>query len=142
MISRCARTRRRPSRLVRHLRFTTHQTNGLNTVLDLLYHLAMAPIEEASPMSSAMQRNFHHPYEPYDIQKQFMTALYDCVEQGKVGIFESPTGKPSLHKERPRPIADSFRNGKESLLTPSPRLRFNSSSAADPSSLLITLFRS
>ncbi|KAG9947580.1 ATP-dependent RNA helicase CHL1, partial [Aureobasidium melanogenum] len=35
---------------------------------------------------------FHHPYEPYDIQLQFMRALYDCIEQGKVGIFESPTG--------------------------------------------------
>ncbi|KAH0388007.1 ATP-dependent RNA helicase CHL1, partial [Aureobasidium melanogenum] len=35
---------------------------------------------------------FHHPYEPYDIQLQFMRALYDCIEQGKIGIFESPTG--------------------------------------------------
>jgi chromosome transmission fidelity protein 1 len=39
------------------------------------------------------ERDFHHPYEPYDIQKQFMTALYDCIDAGKVGIFESPTGK-------------------------------------------------
>lgn len=37
-------------------------------------------------------RDFHHPYEPYDIQKQFMNAVYDCLEDGKVGIFESPTG--------------------------------------------------
>ncbi|KAF3044996.1 ATP-dependent DNA helicase chl1 [Didymella heteroderae] len=37
-------------------------------------------------------RNFHHPYEPYDIQQQFMNAVYDCLEDGKVGIFESPTG--------------------------------------------------
>lgn len=36
---------------------------------------------------------FHHPYEPYDIQLQFMRALYDCIEQGKIGIFESPTGE-------------------------------------------------
>ncbi|KAG9528532.1 ATP-dependent RNA helicase CHL1, partial [Aureobasidium melanogenum] len=35
---------------------------------------------------------FHHPYEPYDIQLQFIRALYDCIEQGKIGIFESPTG--------------------------------------------------
>ncbi|KAH7115236.1 helicase C-terminal domain-containing protein [Dendryphion nanum] len=39
-----------------------------------------------------MDRDFHHPYEPYDIQKQFMNAVYECLEQGKVGIFESPTG--------------------------------------------------
>ncbi|KAJ4346932.1 ATP-dependent DNA helicase chl1 [Didymosphaeria variabile] len=38
------------------------------------------------------ERDFHHPYEPYDIQKQFMNAVYDCLEDGKVGIFESPTG--------------------------------------------------
>ncbi|KIW05553.1 uncharacterized protein PV09_03431 [Verruconis gallopava] len=37
-------------------------------------------------------RNFHHPYEPYPIQTQFMTAVYECIEQGKIGIFESPTG--------------------------------------------------
>lgn len=39
-----------------------------------------------------MDRDYHHPYEPYDIQRQFMAAVYDCLEQGKVGIFESPTG--------------------------------------------------
>lgn len=35
---------------------------------------------------------FCHPYQPYDIQLDFMTSLYDCIEHGKVGIFESPTG--------------------------------------------------
>ncbi|KAF2739544.1 DNA repair helicase [Polyplosphaeria fusca] len=38
------------------------------------------------------QRDFHHPFQPYDIQRQFMNAVYDCLEEGKVGIFESPTG--------------------------------------------------
>ena len=37
-------------------------------------------------------RDFHHPFEPYAIQQQFMEAMYDCIEDGKVGIFESPTG--------------------------------------------------
>ena len=37
-------------------------------------------------------RDFHHPYQPYDIQTEFMNAVYDCLEDGKVGIFESPTG--------------------------------------------------
>lgn len=36
---------------------------------------------------------FHHPYVPYDIQKDLMKAIYECLEDGKVGIFESPTGE-------------------------------------------------
>lgn len=38
------------------------------------------------------ERDFHHPYQPYDIQIDFMNAVYDCLENSKVGIFESPTG--------------------------------------------------
>jgi chromosome transmission fidelity protein 1 len=37
-------------------------------------------------------QDFCHPYQPYDIQSSFMTNLYRCIEDGKVGIFESPTG--------------------------------------------------
>lgn len=37
-------------------------------------------------------RDFHHPFQPYSIQLDFMNALYDCLDQGQVGIFESPTG--------------------------------------------------
>nr|POE52016.1 atp-dependent dna helicase chl1 [Quercus suber] len=37
-------------------------------------------------------KDFHHPFQPYDIQQQFMEALYACIDDGKVGIFESPTG--------------------------------------------------
>lgn len=36
--------------------------------------------------------HFPFPYQPYDIQEQFMRALYRTLDQGKVGIFESPTG--------------------------------------------------
>ncbi|KAL5332816.1 helicase C-terminal domain-containing protein [Aspergillus crustosus] len=39
-----------------------------------------------------LEENFHHPYSPYDIQVQFMRSLYNCLEEGKVAIFESPTG--------------------------------------------------
>ncbi|XP_078603430.1 ATP-dependent DNA helicase DDX11-like [Branchiostoma floridae x Branchiostoma japonicum] len=35
---------------------------------------------------------FPFPFKPYDIQKGFMTRLYQTLEEGKVGIFESPTG--------------------------------------------------
>ena len=38
------------------------------------------------------RKNFHHPFTPYEIQQQFMQAVYDCIEERKVGIFESPTG--------------------------------------------------
>lgn len=40
--------------------------------------------------------NFHHPYTPYEIQLQFMRSLYSCLDEGKVAVFESPTGKPSM----------------------------------------------
>eukprot|EP00850_Spirogloea_muscicola_P005091 SM000023S07547 [mRNA] locus=s23:33263:38154:- [translate_table: standard] len=32
------------------------------------------------------------PFPPYDIQKGFMQAVYDCLDRGGVGIVESPTG--------------------------------------------------
>nr|POE75780.1 atp-dependent dna helicase chl1 [Quercus suber] len=37
-------------------------------------------------------KDFHHPFQPYGIQQEFMEALYNCIDDGKVGIFESPTG--------------------------------------------------
>ena len=49
-------------------------------------HLPRAMVEDTN------ERDFHHPYVPYEIQKQFMGAVYRCLEDGKVGIFESPTG--------------------------------------------------
>ncbi|MCJ1382200.1 ATP-dependent DNA helicase chl1 [Xylographa soralifera] len=44
-------------------------------------------------------KDFHHPFKPYDIQSEFMSALYDCIEGGQVGIFESPTG--TFHDKEP-----------------------------------------
>lgn len=44
---------------------------------------------------------FPFPFKPYDIQEQFMRALYRTLNQGKVGIFESPTGTVCLvHLEK------------------------------------------
>ncbi|KAM7219668.1 ATP-dependent RNA helicase chl1 [Rhypophila decipiens] len=39
-------------------------------------------------------RNFHHPFTPYDVQIDFMRAVYVTLEtgNGQVGILESPTG--------------------------------------------------
>ena len=39
--------------------------------------------------------DFHHPYTPYDIQETFMETVYQVLEEGKVGILESPTGTVS-----------------------------------------------
>ena len=39
--------------------------------------------------------DFHHPYTPYAIQVEFMSTVYRVIEEGKVGILESPTGTVS-----------------------------------------------
>uniref|UniRef100_A0A8C0WM15 ATP-dependent DNA helicase DDX11 n=1 Tax=Castor canadensis TaxID=51338 RepID=A0A8C0WM15_CASCN len=36
--------------------------------------------------------HFPFPFPPYSIQKEFMAELYQVLETGKIGIFESPTG--------------------------------------------------
>jgi hypothetical protein len=41
-------------------------------------------------------RCFSFPYPPYPIQQQFMEALYQTLEEGQIGLFESPTGAWSL----------------------------------------------
>ncbi|KAL4767430.1 helicase C-terminal domain-containing protein [Aspergillus nidulans var. acristatus] len=45
-----------------------------------------------SNMEPSKPQTFNHPYSPYDIQVRFMQSLYECLEEGKVAIFESPTG--------------------------------------------------
>lgn len=39
-----------------------------------------------------VDNKFSFPFEPYDIQIDFMNALYQVLDDGKIGIFESPTG--------------------------------------------------
>lgn len=42
---------------------------------------------------------FPFPYaKPYEIQVNFMKALYKTLEEEKVGIFESPTGTVRLQR--------------------------------------------
>lgn len=38
---------------------------------------------------------FPFPFEPYDIQKQLMTKVYQALQLGKIAILESPTGTVS-----------------------------------------------
>lgn len=42
---------------------------------------------------SQVMRDFHHPYSPYAIQETFMGTVYQVLEEGKVGILESPSKK-------------------------------------------------
>ena len=35
---------------------------------------------------------FPFPFPPYDIQEDFMRTLFHVLDNGEVGIFESPTG--------------------------------------------------
>ncbi|XP_073177217.1 ATP-dependent DNA helicase DDX11 isoform X5 [Lepidochelys kempii] len=54
---------------------------------------ALPGTEEAAGAAQGKGRvNFPFPYTPYSIQEDFMAKLYDVLEAGKVGIFESPTG--------------------------------------------------
>lgn len=39
---------------------------------------------------------FPFPFPPYDIQRDFMRALFDVLEKGQLGIFESPTGTVNI----------------------------------------------
>jgi len=43
-------------------------------------------------LAATEEQNFHHPYTPYPIQLELMRTLYSCIQDGKIGIFESPTG--------------------------------------------------
>ncbi|KAK6335364.1 ATP-dependent DNA helicase chl1 [Orbilia brochopaga] len=69
-----------------------------------------APISEAG--ASAPQRDFHHPYTPYPIQLDFMNALYDVLEDGCIGIFESPTGTDLVMISDAKLISWDVRKGK------------------------------
>lgn len=57
----------------------------------------MTTIEAMEPQDDAVV-DFNHPYTPYDVQNQFMTAAYNVLERGdgQIGILESPTGTVSL----------------------------------------------
>jgi len=39
-----------------------------------------------------MTHPFGFPYTPYPTQLRLMESLQQCIRDGKVGVFESPTG--------------------------------------------------
>lgn len=50
---------------------------------------------EEEEWTKLMEKDYHHPFVPYHVQKQFMSTVYKCLEEGKVGVLESPTGTVS-----------------------------------------------
>ena len=58
--------------------------------------VASTPRTEAAPPAKRQRPSTEHPYgfpfPPYDVQRNFMGELYKCLEEGGVGVFESPTG--------------------------------------------------
>lgn len=42
---------------------------------------------------------FQFPFQPYSIQLDFMKNLYKCIENRKLGIFESPTGTVCIYSK-------------------------------------------
>uniref|UniRef100_A0ACB8FMR9 DEAD H (Asp-Glu-Ala-Asp His) box helicase 11 n=1 Tax=Sphaerodactylus townsendi TaxID=933632 RepID=A0ACB8FMR9_9SAUR len=49
-------------------------------------------VEVAEETQGTATMTFPFPYTPYPIQEEFMNKLYQVLEAGKIGIFESPTG--------------------------------------------------
>ncbi|XP_044749872.1 ATP-dependent DNA helicase DDX11 isoform X2 [Coccinella septempunctata] len=49
-------------------------------------------MEMVEDKSLECPEKFDFPFPPYDIQNDFMKALYQTIENKKFGIFESPTG--------------------------------------------------
>ncbi|CAH1159677.1 unnamed protein product [Phaedon cochleariae] len=52
----------------------------------------MNTLEEIIKGSLKIPDKFDFPFPPYGIQNEFMKNLYSVLENGKLGIFESPTG--------------------------------------------------
>ncbi|XP_016986534.1 ATP-dependent DNA helicase DDX11 [Drosophila rhopaloa] len=52
----------------------------------------MAQFSPDQPLATPTAEEFGFPYAPYEIQEQLMQELFQVLEKGQVGIFESPTG--------------------------------------------------
>ncbi|XP_059421302.1 ATP-dependent DNA helicase DDX11 isoform X1 [Carassius carassius] len=49
-------------------------------------------MQQSGLIMESKSSRFPFPFQPYPIQESFMEALYTALDQGKIGIFESPTG--------------------------------------------------
>ena len=61
--------------------------------------MSSLPLNDDASSNQTPITDFHHPFTPYDVQLDFMRAVYDVLEKGdgQVGILESPTGTVSTH---------------------------------------------
>lgn len=50
---------------------------------------------EMEEVIAKVPENFDFPFTPYSIQHEFMSKLYEVIENKQCGIFESPTGTVS-----------------------------------------------
>ena len=72
-----------------HCRFYTH----LFDFLELTY---TSVTSQTTREAFTPPQEFPFPFTPYDIQTQLMSKIYEALELGKIGIFESPTGTVSF----------------------------------------------
>ncbi|CAF3457470.1 unnamed protein product [Rotaria sp. Silwood1] len=64
---------------------------------DLLAACDDVPLKKSDPIIPIVEvASFGFPFEPYQIQIDFMRSLYSTIQQRKHGIFESPTGTEEL----------------------------------------------
>lgn len=56
-------------------------------------------MDDSGPGGSDGAQAFPFPFAPYPIQQQLMQAIFDAIEERKIGIFESPTGTVSSGAE-------------------------------------------
>lgn len=70
---------------------------SLRFINELIIIIEMAQADMDTVTKHMKNLDFHHPYTPYDVQEQFMKAVYDVLEKGngQIGILESPTGTVS-----------------------------------------------
>ncbi|ESP00001.1 hypothetical protein LOTGIDRAFT_213210, partial [Lottia gigantea] len=59
---------------------------------DLLTSICLEDPVQEQKEDTFVPESFPFPFEAYDIQTGFMKDLYKCLNNGKIGIFESPTG--------------------------------------------------
>ena len=67
------------------------------------YDAEQVPLHQLSTLKSGTDKKpvfFPFPFPPYDIQEDFMNTLFEVLDSGQVGIFESPTGTVGVIMER------------------------------------------